>query len=82
MVLESLLTFFYNSIDGLVSILPDINFTLPLDIIQGFINTIMGISYIFPLGDIAIIFGIYFSILNFHIVWKLVQRLWDSVPFV
>lgn len=46
-----------------------------------FIDIIQGVAYILPVGDILIMLGIWFGIYTFTIGWKLIQRIWDALPF-
>lgn len=47
---------------------------------ETFINMIQGAAYVFPVGDVMIMLGTWYSIYTFTIAWKLIQRLWDALP--
>ena len=46
-----------------------------------FIDIIQGVAYVLPVGDILIMLGIWFGIYTFTIQWKIIQRIWDALPF-
>lgn len=51
------------------------------EVAQMFMDIIQGIAYFFPVKDALIIFGIWFSIYTFTIAWRIIQRIWDALPF-
>lgn len=48
---------------------------------ETFLDIIQGVAYVLPVGDILIMFGIWYGIYTFTIAWKIIQRLWDALPF-
>lgn len=46
-----------------------------------FIQIVQMVAYVLPVGDIMIMLGIWFGIYTFTIGWKLIQRIWDALPF-
>lgn len=46
-----------------------------------FVDIIQGVAYVLPVGDILIMLGIWYGIYTFTIGWKLIQRIWDALPF-
>jgi len=49
---------------------------------ETFIDIIQGVAYVFPVGDILLMLGIWFGIYTFTIAWKIIQRIWDALPFI
>ena len=48
---------------------------------ETFIDMLQGVAYVFPVGDVMIMLGTWYGIYTFTIAWKLIQRLWDALPF-
>lgn len=46
-----------------------------------FIDIIQGVAYVLPVGDILLMLGIWYGIYTFTIGWKIIQRIWDALPF-
>jgi len=80
-ILEGLISLIVGALKGVLSLLPQINAGIPADIVTTFMNWIYGIGYILPIGDFFIMLGIWFAVTNFHLIWKIIQRLWDALPF-
>lgn len=51
------------------------------DVAQMFVDILQGIAYVFPVKDVLIMFGIWFGIYTFTIAWRVIQRIWDALPF-
>ena len=81
MILEGLFTLIIGAFKGILSLLPQVNAEIPADIATTFLDLIYGISYIVPVGDFFVMMGIWFAVTNFHLIWKIIQRLWDALPF-
>jgi hypothetical protein len=80
-ILEGLISLIVGALKGILSLLPQIDAGIPADIATGFMQLIYGIGYVFPVIDFLIMLGIWFAVTNFHVIWKLIQRLWDALPF-
>lgn len=48
---------------------------------EAFMNIVQMVAYVLPVGDIMIMLGIWFGLYTFTIGWKLIQRIWDALPF-
>ena len=81
MILEGLISLIVGALKGVLSLLPKIDAGIPADIVTPFMQRIYGIVYILPIGDFFIMLGIWFAVTNFHLIWKIIQRLWDALPF-
>lgn len=49
---------------------------------ETFVQIIQGVAYVLPVADILIMLGIWFGIYTFTLGWKLIQRIWDAIPFI
>ncbi|HYK74655.1 MAG TPA: hypothetical protein VEV44_16290, partial [Pseudoneobacillus sp.] len=82
MIIELILNIFIGGFSLLLDLLPTIDINLP----QGFMSWLLDIfemsGYFLPIGDFLAMMGIWFLVVNFHIIWKLIQRIWDSLPLV
>ena len=81
MILEGLISLVVGALKGVLLLLPQIDPSIPADIAADFMQWIYGIAYVFPLADFFVMLGIWFVVTNFHVIWKLIQRLWDALPF-
>lgn len=48
---------------------------------ETFVDIIQGVAYVLPVGDILIMLGIWYGLYTFTIAWKIIQRIWDALPF-
>ena len=81
MIIEGLISLIIGALKGIISLLPKIDASIPPDIATAFTQWIYGVGYVFPVTDFFVMLGIWFLVTNFHIIWKLIQRLWDALPF-
>lgn len=81
MVIEGLLSLIYSFSKFIVDKIPNIDLSLPSDIVGGFINIIHGLGYIFPLGDFIIILSIYIIVTNFHVIYNIIRVIRSFLPF-
>lgn len=81
MILEGIISLIVGALEGIFSLLPKIDAGIPPDIATDFMQWIYGIAYVLPVTDFLIMLGIWFVVTNFHVIWKLIQRLWDALPF-
>lgn len=51
------------------------------DVAEMFVDILQGVAYVFPVKDVLIMFGIWFGIYTFTIGWRVIQRIWDALPF-
>lgn len=81
MIIEQILNLIYNALSATASVIPTIDFDLPLDIISGFTQIIYGLAYFFPLGDFLIIMGLYIMLINFRVVYNIARTIRSFLPF-
>lgn len=81
MILEGLISLIVGALKAVLSLLPQIDANVPADIATEFTQWIYGVAYVFPVADFFVMLGIWFVITNFQVIWRLIQRLWDALPF-
>lgn len=66
----------------MIGILPSLDtLALPDGLVEWLRKICCDVGYFLPMKDFFIMFSIWFLITNFKIVWKVVQRVWDALPF-
>lgn len=83
MITEAIMELLKANILWFFSMLPSVqigNLNLS-EVAQNFVDIIQGIAYFFPVKDALIMLGIWFSIYTFNIAWRIIQRIWDALPF-
>lgn len=82
MVIESLLNGIKSAIIFILDLLPDMpGASLPAGFINWFTDVFSLSAYFLPLGDFIVMLGIFLFVTNFEFFWKLIQRVWDALPF-
>ena len=83
MITELLINIFVTPLELIISLLPSLNFfTLPNELAVWFANILLSVGYFLPVADLLVIFGLWMLVINFNVVWKLILRIWDSIPLV
>lgn len=83
MITELLINIFVIPLELIISLLPSLHFkTLPYELAVWFANIFMSVGYFLPVADLLVIFGLWMLVVNFNVVWKLILRIWDSIPFI
>lgn len=54
---------------------------LPLGFLNWFNNILYTTAFIFPVADLLIMLSIWIATRNFHVIWRVLQRIWDALPF-
>lgn len=66
----------------MIGLLPTMDFMqLPQNFMTWFTDIMSASAYFLPLADFLIMFGIWLFVVNFEIIWKAIQRVWDALPF-
>jgi len=83
MIVEALLELVKFNIIWFLNMIPNVEIgDLNLnDVAEMFVDILQGIAYVFPVKDVLIMFGIWFGIYTFTIAWRVIQRIWDALPF-
>lgn len=82
MILEFLMDLIKNVNQFVLGLIPSMDsIQLPIGFMS-WLQTIINLSaYFLPIADFLIMFGIWFVVVNFNIIQKLVTRIWDALPF-
>lgn len=80
MITESILKFVFLPVTALISLLPDISFSIPENIFEGLRDILGVLGFIFPIKGLLIILATSISINSFHIIWALILRLKSFIP--
>lgn len=80
MITELIINFIFLPVNALISLLPDVSFSIPKEAFDG-LNNILGLlGFMFPIKGLLAILGISISIKLFHIIWALVIRIKSFIP--
>jgi hypothetical protein len=81
MILGWIVSMFIGIFEKLISLLPTIDAPVPIQIAVQIVDIIADLNVVFPVPDFIAIMGISFALINWHMAWKLIQRVWDALPF-
>jgi len=81
MILGWIVSMFLGIFEKLISLLPVIDAPVPVQIAVQIIDIISNLNVVFPVTDFVAIMSISFALINWHFAWKLLQRVWDALPF-
>ena len=83
MVTELLINIFVTPLQLVISLMPSLSFvSLPDGFAVWFANIVSSVGFFLPVSDLIIIFGLWTLVVNFDFVWKLILRIWDSIPLI
>jgi hypothetical protein len=54
---------------------------IPNDLSEQILDIILGTAYFMPVVDLGIMLMISLALVSWHAVWKIIQRVWDALPF-
>lgn len=74
-LIKKLLLFIVNALPAMPSI------DIPNNLVDKFTNICTGVSYFLPMESLLAIFGIWVTYKFVIINWKVIQRVWDALPF-
>ena len=83
MITEAIMNLLKANMLWFLSIIPSVEIgELNLnDVAEMFVDIMQGVAYIFPVKDVLIMLGIWYGIYTFTIAWRVIQRIWDALPF-
>lgn len=82
MIIEALVTVVVTILKGVLLLVPNLSaIQIPTGFITWFMNIVNATAYFLPLTDFFVMMGIWFAVVNFQIIWKTLQRIWDALPF-
>lgn len=80
MITELILKFIFLPVTALISLLPDISFSIPDNIFNGLKEIFGLLGFIFPVKGLLVILTTSISIKLFHIIWALILRIKSFIP--
>ena len=83
MIIELFIQAMTNVFILIISLLnPVIGFLdIPNDISTQILEIVYGTAYFMPVVDLGIMIMINLALVSWHVVWKIIQRVWDALPF-
>lgn len=83
MIVELIIQAMMNVFILILSLLsPVIGFLdIPNDVSAQILEIIYGTAYFMPVVDLGIMLLISLALVSWHAVWKIIQRVWDALPF-
>ena len=83
MIIELFIQAMTNVFILILSILnPVIGFLdIPNDVASQILEIVTGTAYFMPVVDLGIMIMINLALVSWHVVWKIIQRVWDALPF-
>ena len=83
MIIELIIQAMTNVFILILSILnPVIGFLdIPNDVASQILEIVYGTAYFMPVVDLGIMIMINLALVSWHVVWKIIQRVWDALPF-
>ena len=54
---------------------------IPNDLSEQILDIILGTAYFMPVVDLGIMLMINLALVSWHAIWKIIQRVWDALPF-
>ncbi len=81
MITETLVNLLFLPIKGILSLLPDVSFTVGADMFTKFFEVLRLVGYVFPMGTIATVLGLIVSLGLLRIMVALVRFVRSMLPF-
>lgn len=81
MIIEGIFTVIFGALKIVLNLLPTIDISMPTGFFTWFTQIVSASAYFLPLVDFFVMMGIWFAVVNFQIIWKTIQRIWDALPF-
>ena len=82
MIVEAICSLIFALFNFVISLFPSLpDFVIPSEIFDTF-NWICSIcGYFLPIKHIGIIFGFWIIFTNFRLIYAIIMRIWDALPF-
>lgn len=81
MITETLINLLFLPIKGILSLLPDVSFTVKADMFTKFLEVLRLVGYVFPMGTVATVLGLTVSLMLLRIMIALVRFVRSMLPF-
>ena len=82
MISEFFLNVIFTIVSGLLSILPDMSWTIDSTAFEAFLDIIRAVGYMLPMNTVSAIAGVVISLTVFRFVISIVRTIWDLLPLV
>ena len=82
MISEFVLNIVFGIVSGLLSLLPDIQWSVDSAALTTFLGYVKVGSYLLPMGTVATITTLIIAIIGFRIVISLIKTIWELLPVV
>lgn len=82
MISDALLSVVFALVNGILDMLPEIEFTLDASVFSGVLKFLQIIVWVLPCGTILSVLGIQIAIGVFRILISVIKTVWDLIPFV
>ena len=80
MIFTAIINLFLRLFEGIISLLPTLNFTIPSNISNTIANFFSGVTYFFPIKALLPIFAFSLSVNAFRIIYNLILRVKSFIP--
>lgn len=80
MIIEAVLDFVFNIVEGLLGMLPDVQWNIEGTAFTVFLDYVEMVCYLLPMGTILQIVSIVVGLITFKIVISLIKTIWDLLP--
>lgn len=82
MIIDAILEFFLFIPNFLINLLPDLNITIPEDVLEGAKSLFGMLGYVFPISKLLPILVISFTIKTAQITWSIGKKVYELLPFI
>lgn len=80
MFIEALLNLVFGAVEGLLNLLPDIQWTVEGSVFDSFLDVLEMVCYLLPMQTVVTMFGIVVGFTMFKVVISLIKTIWDILP--
>lgn len=80
MIVEAVLELVFKAVEGLLGMLPDVQWNLEGSAFTVFLDYVEMVCYLLPMGTILQIVSIVVGLITFKIVIALIKTIWDLLP--
>lgn len=82
MISEFFLNIIFNIVSGLLSLLPDITWSVETSAFEYFVSIIQCVGYLLPWGTVSTIVSLIVALSIFRIIIAIIKSVWDLLPLV
>lgn len=82
MIVEFVFNLFFGILEGLLSFLPDISWTVTADLFTKFFDVLRVAGYLLPMPTVFAILKLIVVLTVFRAVVALIRTIWDLIPLL